>query len=143
MSNPRLTTSFNEINIATATFLIDNSTITYSVSQANGSAQVGKAVKLSTNATVALAGDGEHVVGKLMEVFKDNTCTVQVGGFATLPGGTSATLTVGTGIVGDQGGAGGTHNGYIQSASGTAQALLRNGMIISAASTASVVVNFG
>jgi len=74
------------------TFKIDNSTITYSATEANGSAQVGLAVTLSADDTVKLVGDGERVVGKLIQVYADNYATVQIGGPMELPAGSGATL---------------------------------------------------
>ena len=64
-----------------------SSNIVYSASQDGGSAQVGLAVTLSDDDTVDLAGDGEHVYGKLTKVYDDGYCVVQRKGFATLPGG--------------------------------------------------------
>lgn len=83
------------------TFLIDNSTITYSASTANGSASVGLAVTLSADKTAALAADGEYILGKLIQVEPDLTAVVQTGGYCTLPGGTGASLTRGKAVVGD------------------------------------------
>jgi len=101
MADPRNTVAFDGIGYEAQTFLIDDSTITYSATEANGSAQVGLAVTLSTHATVALAADGEFILGKLIKVESDDKAVVQTGGFMTLPGGTSATLTPGLKIVGD------------------------------------------
>lgn len=83
------------------TYKIDNSEITYDATKTGGSASVGLAVALTSDDTVDLAGDGEVIHGKLISVEEDGFCTVQVRGFCTFPGGTSATLTVGTKIVGD------------------------------------------
>lgn len=101
MADPRNTVAFDGIGYSAQTFLIDDSTITYSATAANGSASVGLAVTLSTHATVALAADGEFILGKLISVDSDDKAVVQTGGFMTLPGGTSATLTPGLKIVGD------------------------------------------
>lgn len=118
MANPRNQVGYRDIQIETETFKIDNSTITFSDLYANGSAQVGLAVTLSADDTIALVGDGEFVLGKLLIVEGDNKATVQVGGYCYLPGGTAATLTRGEKIVGDLLGAA---KGYIQAvATGTA-----------------------
>jgi len=101
MADPRNTVAFDGIGYEAQTFLIDDSTITYSATEANGSASVGLAVTLSTHSTVALAADGEFILGKLIKVESDDKAVVQTGGFMTLPGGTSATLTPGLKIVGD------------------------------------------
>lgn len=139
MADPRADTKFDEIGAEFVTFKIDNSTITYSATSTNGSAQVGLAVALSAAETVELAGDGEEIVGKLISVEPDNYCTVQVAGFMTLPGGTSATLTPGKKIVGDLLVAA---EGYIREvATGTAAELgVARGMIIDASVTTAVVV---
>lgn len=101
MADPRNAVAFDGIGYEAQTFLIDDSTITYSATAANGSASVGLAVTLSTHSTVALAADGEFILGKLISVDSDDKAVVQTGGFMTLPGGTSATLTPGLKIVGD------------------------------------------
>lgn len=103
MADPRKITKFEGIDSAYATFKIDNSTITYDSTKEGGSVSVGLAVTLTgqSDDTVALVGDGERILGKLITVAKDLYCTVQIRGGMTLPGGTSATLTVGSLIVGD------------------------------------------
>jgi hypothetical protein len=105
MANPRITPEYEGIAAPSdyATFIIDNSTIVYDATKANGAAttMIGKAVTFSADRTIQLVGDGEFVLGKLIKVEADNRATVQVGGFMTLPGGTSATLTRGKAIVGD------------------------------------------
>lgn len=139
MSDPRLDVHYGEIAPLFLTFKIDNSTITYSATATNGSSQVGLAVALSAAETVELAGDGEEIVGKLISVEADNYCTVQVKGTMTLPGGTSASLTVGKKIVGDLLVAA---EGYIREvATGTAAELgVARGMILDAGDTTAVVV---
>jgi hypothetical protein len=101
MTNPQNIVDFTGIGRFTVTYLIDNSTITYNDQEENGSAQVGLAVTLSAANTVALTGDGEFVLGKLILVESDLKATVQVGGYMTLPSGAGATLTRGKSIVGD------------------------------------------
>lgn len=139
MADPRNTVAFDGIGYEAQTFLIDNSTITYSATAANGSASVGLAVTLSTHKTVALAADAEFVLGKLISVESDNKAVVQTGGYMTLPGGTSATLTVGTPIVGDLLVAA---KGYVRSAASgqAAELLVANGSIIDSGTTTAVVV---
>ena len=101
MASPRKLFSWEGIGAKYATFKIDDSTITYDVDEAGGSAEVGFAVGLSADETVQLVSDAEGVLGKLIKVEEDDTCTVQVRGYMTLPGGTSATLTLGSAVVGD------------------------------------------
>lgn len=100
MTDPRLAYAFDGMNGEYATFAIDASTITYLATAVGGAAAVGKAVKLSADNTVALSTDASDVLGKLIKVEADGRCTVQVGGFMTLPGGNSASLTLGKKIVG-------------------------------------------
>ena len=100
MASPRKLVSWEGIGALEATFFIDDSTITYDADEAGGAATVGRAVNLASAETVQLAGDGESVLGKLILVENDNTCTVQVKGFMTLPGGNGASLTLGKAITG-------------------------------------------
>jgi hypothetical protein len=135
MADPRNAVDFVGIGYEAQTFLIDNSTITYSATATGGSASVGLAVTLSTHKTVALAGDGEFVLGKLIKVESDNKAVVQTGGYCTLPGGTSATLTVGLKIVGDLLV---SAKGYIQVVS--TQDTVSRGFIVDSGTTTAVVV---
>lgn len=129
------------------TFKIDNSTITYSATDANGAptTMIGKAVTLSADDTVALAADGNAVLGKLIKVEADLKCSVRVHGFVTLPGGNSATLTRGKKIVGALNAS--SEKGYIRDvvvAAGTYAASEANeaqkarGIIISVGTTTAV-----
>ncbi len=141
MSDPRATVVLDDVGEFEAyTFLIDNSTITYSSSQVNGSASVGLAVKLSAAKTVALAGDGDAVIGKLIQVFADNTATVQVGDILVLPAGNGASLTLGKKIVGALNAS--SAAGYIREvATGTAAELGKaRGAILDAGTTTAVKV---
>lgn len=104
-SDPRAIRRFDGIGHCEATFVIDDSTITFDATEVGGSAQVGLAVTLSDDETVALAGDGEAVIGKLLRVESDGEATVQVSGFCTLPLGATESATVGGRIVGDGAGA--------------------------------------
>lgn len=139
MSNPR-GLAYEGIAGVYATYDIDNSTIVYSATAANGSVSVGLAVKLSAAHQVALATDGSEVEGKLIKVEADNRATVQVGGYMTLPGGVGASLTVGKAIVGAVNGS--AAGGYIREvATATAAELgLCRGRIIDAGTTTAVVV---
>lgn len=140
MADNRDDVRFDGIGYGAETYIIDNSTITYSATAANGSAQVGLAVTLSAGSTIELVGDGEAVLGKLISVQSDNKATVQTRGFMSLPGGASATLTEGTKIVGDLGAA--SAEGYIRDvASATAAELaVATGRIIDADTTTAVWV---
>lgn len=121
------------------TYKIDDSTITYDATKAGGSAQVGLAVTFSAADTVALAADGDAIVGKLILVESDNKCNVMTEGTMALPGGASATLTLGTKIVGALGAS--SAKGYIRSAaSGTAAELIKARGRIENAGTATAVV---
>ena len=122
------------------TYKIDDSTITYDASKAGGSTQVGLAVTFSDDDTVALTADGEAVRGKLILVEGDGKCNVMTDGTMTLPGGDSATLTLGATIVGALGAA--SAKGYIRSAaSGTAAELVKaRGRIENNDTTTAVVV---
>lgn len=139
MADPRAAVRYSEIGAQFVTYAHDN-TIVYSATAVNGSAQVGLAVSLETNGTVTLAGDGECVEGKLIQVEPDGYCVVQVAGYMTLPGGDSATLTVGVAIVGDLGAA--SAEGYIRiAASGTAgELVVCRGRIIDSSTTTATVV---
>lgn len=142
MSDPRASVNFTGIGYLAATFVIDNSTITYSATVANGSAAVGKAVTLSAAKTVALAGDGVGVLGKLIQVEPDLVALVQIEGFCTLPGGNGASLSLNKMIVGAADA--GANPGFIrEAASGTAAELvLQNGRIIDAGTATAVWVKF-
>jgi len=139
MSNPRLSVNTDGIGFEAVTVKIDNATITYDVTKPNGTAQAGLAVTLSADDTVALAGDGEHVFGKLLSVSDDNMAAVQTGGFMTLPAGTGAALTLGKAIVGDLLA---TAPGYVREVNTATVAELgvQNGAIVNAADTTAVIV---
>lgn len=141
MSDPRASVVLTGVDYGADTYLIDNSTITYSATTANGSASVGLAVTLSADKTVALAADGEYILGKLIQVEPDLTAVVQTRGYCTLPGGTGASLTRGKGIVGDLLVAA---KGYIREVDTAAAAELgvQNGKIIENGTSTAVVVKF-
>lgn len=141
MADPRAAASFEGLDAEFATFKIDNSTITYSATATNGSSVVGRAVTMSAAKTVALAADGNAVVGKLVAVESDNYATVQTEGFMTLPGGNGASLTLGKKIVGALNAS--SAPGFIREvATGTAAELgVARGYIVDAGTTTAVVVN--
>lgn len=140
MANPKAVINYNGIGRETVTLKIDDSTIKYSATAADGSVSVGLAVTLSADGTVALCADADRVLGKLLEVTHDGFCTVQVGGFVTLPGGASATLTRGLAIVGALGAS--SAKGYIRVvATGTAAELGKcHGYIVESGTSTAVVV---
>lgn len=144
MASGRNQVDYTDIDYSALTLKIDNSTITFDATQPGGAAatMIGKAVTLSAADTVALCADGEFVLGKLLKVTDDLFCSVQHKGFCTLPGGASASLTLGKAIVGALGAA--SAKGYIREvATATAAELGRmNGRIINAAVTTDVVVEF-
>lgn len=121
MADPRLAVDYSEIGAENVTYKIDDSTITYDVTKDGGSDQVGLAVTLvaATADTIELVGDGEMVLGRLVQVEAHNVATVQVAGYMQLPGGDGATLTRGKAIVGDLGAD--SAEGYIREVN-TAQA---------------------
>lgn len=144
MPDPRATLSSEGIDAEYKTYAIDNSTITYDATKANGAAttMLDKAVTLSGNDIVALCADGDPVIGRLDAVTSDNYARVQVEGFTSLPGGASAALGLGLVAVGALGAA--SARGYIrQAASGTAAETIKSGPTIeNAADTTAVVVQF-
>lgn len=140
MANPRNTVDFTDIDGPTATFIIDNSTITYDATQAGGSASVGLAVNLSASKTVRLVSDAEGVLGRLELVEADNKATVRFQGVVKLPGGASATLTPGSKVVGALGAS--SAKGYIRSvaAATLAEVAVAGGKILDAGTTTAVAV---
>lgn len=114
MANPRAVVDFEGIGVRRETYIADNSTIVFDSTESNGSAQVGLAVQLTGNATVALTEDGTEVLGRLERVHADGMCVVQTHGGCSLPAGDGATVTAGSKIVGDLGAA--NAKGYIRNA---------------------------
>jgi hypothetical protein len=131
MADPRATLDFVGQHAKFMTFTVDASTINYSATAVNGSAEVGLAVTFTTagDGTIKLTEDGEFVLGRLCNVTSDGFATVQIAGVMLLPSGAGATITEGTAIVGDLDTAA---KGYIRSAaSGTAgELILCRGFII-------------
>lgn len=103
MAHPGDTLAWDGQHAKYLTFPIDNSTITYSATVANGSSQVGLAATFTTagDGTIKLTEDGEFVLGRICQVTHDNFATVQVAGVMKLPSGTGASITEGKAIVGD------------------------------------------
>lgn len=149
MTDPRAVIRHTGNHARYETFKIDNSEITFSATAQGGSAQVGLAVALTTDDTVDLAGDGEAVLGKLVSVESDLYCTVQIGGFCTLPAGNAATLTLGRKVVGALNAS--SAKGYVKAfaASGSytaaevALAAATRGLIVNNDATTAVVVDLG
>lgn len=140
MADPREAVKFEGIGYQALTYNHDD-TIVYSKDEVGGSAQVGLAVTLESDHTVSLVGDGEEVEGKLVKVEPGGIAVVQTGGIMTLPGGTGATLTVGSKVVGDLLV---SAEGYVQSAAaGTAaHHVVSRGRIIDNDTTTAVVIEF-
>lgn len=143
MADPRRAVSIEGIAPVFKTYKHDATTIVYDATKANGAAttMIGKAVTFSADDTVALVADGDAVVGKLDLVESDGYCRVQTHGGINLPGGDSATLTLGAAIVGALGAA--AAKGYIRSAaSGTAAELVKaRGQITNNDTTTAVAVD--
>lgn len=138
MADPREDTNHLGIGYNAETYGHDD-TIVYNPLLVGGSAQVGLAVTLESSDVVSLVGDGEQVEGKLIKVEPGGVCVVQNAGTMELPGGTAATLTPGSKIVGDLLV---SAEGYIQSAAaGTAaHHVVSRGTIVDASVTTAVVV---
>lgn len=137
MADPREVTNRIGAGYFAETFPHD-ATIVYDALVAGGSAQVGLATTLEASNLVTLIGDGEGLLGKLVKVEPGGMCVVQTGGVMTLPGGSGATLTAQTKVVGDLGAA--SAEGYIQSASSAPHALLARGIIENATDPTEVEV---
>jgi hypothetical protein len=142
MPNPRNIINFDEVDVKYRTFKIDNSTITYDATKAYGSAQAGVklAVTLSPDGTVALAADGDAVIGRLEKVEADLKASVAVGGCLAFKGGNAAPLTRGKKIVGalDPG----TNKGFVRDVNTAVAAELgkARGAIYDLADTNNVIV---
>lgn len=146
MSDPREVVRHDDNHARYESYAIDNSTITYDATVAGGSSVVGRAVKLSANDTVALAGDGDIVHGKLVLVEVGLRCTVQIRGFCELPGGNGATLTRNTKILGalNASSAAGFIKSAPESTAADAVAVAKTrGLIVNPATSTAVVVDLG
>ena len=139
MTDPRVTPEFEGVDAKYAGYVIDDSTITYDATKAGGSDQVGLAVTLTADRTVGLVADAGAVEGKLINVEADGNCLVQVGGYLTLPAGTSAPLGVNNQIVGDLLVAA---EGYIRAVDSAqaAELAVSRGTIIDDSTTTAVIV---
>lgn len=144
MASGRNQQDYTDIGFIAVPAQIDGVTILYNAALARGAdpTMLDKAVTLSGAGVIALAADGDAVVGKLLQVDSDGFALVQIGRFIKFPGGTSATLTRGAKIVGAVGAA--SAKGYIRSAaSGTAAELVKQrGCIWDASDTTQVIVDF-
>lgn len=148
MPDPRLLVGFEGIDGAYASFKYDGTTIIADLTQPGNvqAVALNKSVSLSAAATVQLAADADGIVGKIIGadptgVAGEAFCTVQVEGFCSLGGGTAATLTLGTHIVGALLVAA---RGYIRSVNTAVAAEIgkQSAVIIDASDTTNVVVNF-
>lgn len=144
MATGRQAVAYDDQRITSQSFWADGVTIVADQAQPGGAAatMIGKAVTFSADDTVALAADGDAVIGKLLKVEKDGLCTVQIRGNATLPlGSGGVTATRGRRLVGClNAGA----RGYVRDAnSATAAELVRMGPIVwNSADANNIVVDF-
>lgn len=99
MADPRKDASYEGIGYRGETFKHDN-TIVFDKTKVGGSEQVGLAVTMNAADQVTLVADAQRVAGRLQSVEGDGFCTVQTEGGCELKGGTGATLTPGSRIVG-------------------------------------------
>jgi hypothetical protein len=145
MASGRNQVDYTDIDRMDITMKIDAVSIVFDQTKAMGAADtmIGKAVSLSANDTVQLIGDAEGLFGKLIQVFADGFCRVQVRGYADLPGGDGATLTRGKAVVGDLGAS--SAEGYIREVATAVAAELgvMHGKIVNNADTAAVIVDLG
>lgn len=142
---------YTDIGYDAITLKVDGTTIIYDQTQPRGApaTMLDKAISLSADDTAQLCQDGDCVVGKLLEVFKDGFCTVQHKGFTTLPAGAAAVVTRGRTIVGALGAA--SARGYIRQTSisttptqaEVAEQARGRGRIWNTADTTNVVVDMG
>lgn len=144
MADPRKT---NTNRIGTSpdhnyTWLADGTDIVYDATQPNGSAVVGRAVMVVTGKTIRLTADATPVLGRLESVEPDGYCAVKEIGTVQLPGGTSATLTAGSKIVGALLA---TARGYIRAAAPAvlAEVAVARHTITDATTTTAVEVELG
>lgn len=132
MADPRNQVRLDGIGAEQVTLFADGVTIVYDATQPGNvaAAALGKAVTLSGVKTVALAADGDAIIGKLVGVESDGKVVIQYDGFMDFIGGAAATLTHGTAIVGALGPS--SAKGYVRSAaSGAAAELIKcRGIIV-------------
>lgn len=140
MADPRKDVSFEGIGYRGECFKYDN-TIVFDKTKIGGAAQVGLAVTMNATDQVTLVADAQRVAGRLQSVEADGFCTVQTEGGCELKGGTGATLTPGSKIVGALLGA---EKGYIRTAAATAaEDAVAEHEIRDAADTTKVMVMLG
>lgn len=138
MADPRGTPRRDNTSDPVKSYKIDGSDITFDATLAGGSSAVGKAVMLSGNGVVRLAGDAAAVLGRLEQVEDDGVCAVRVRGAMTLPKG-DGSVTVNTPIVGNLVTAA---RGYIRNANSAvaAETIAARGLIVDVSDTANVEV---
>lgn len=102
MADPRLDAKHAGVGAVYDTFKIDNSTITFDATKEGGSTQVGLAVTLSADNTIALVDTDQKVLGKLVKVASDNVASVQVAGGMTLAAGSAVSVGFRRPIIGAQ-----------------------------------------
>jgi hypothetical protein len=145
MASGRNQVDYTDIRREAITYWADGVTIVFDQTSPLGApaSMIGKAVTYSANDTIALAADGDHVIGKLEQVFADGACVVVDEGFVTLPGGNGATLTRGKKIVGALNAS--AAKGYIREVATATAAELgkQNGIIVNNADATAVVVKLG
>lgn len=144
MSNPRKTLDYRDIGAPSKLLpFTAGSDVTFDRTLPGGSAQVGLCVKISASKTVALVGDGEGIAGTIDHVEPDGTVVVHLGPVISVPGGTGATLTPGSRIVGDLGPS--NAKGYARSvaAATLAEVAVARGEILDATDTDAVQVWMG
>lgn len=143
MATGRNQVDYTGIGYAAIAQKIDGVTIVSDRLAVNGAAatMIGKAVSRSTDDTVQLASDGEHIVGKLILVESDGFCTVQTEGYADFQLGASATVTKGHPIVGALGAA--SAKGFIRNAvaAGDEAGLLGAHRVVNSAATPTIIVH--
>lgn len=137
---------YTDERVTSQTFWADGVTIFHDRNQIDGvnAGALGKAVTYTAvDDTIALAADGDAVIGRLVKCEPDGGCTVNIAGYVTLPAGNAATCTRGRKQVGALGPAGA--RGYIRDAApATAAELARRGpFAVAVTDLNNVVVDFG
>ena len=144
MPNPRKAIDYRDMGAPSKLLpFMAGSDITFDRTLPGGSAQVGLCVKISASKTVVLVGDGESIAGTIDHVEPDSTVVVHLGPVISVPGGTGATLTPGSKIVGDLGPS--NAKGYARSvaAATLAEVAVARGEILDATDTNAVQVWMG
>jgi hypothetical protein len=144
VANPRKTIDYRDIGAPSKLLpFTGDLDITFDRTLPGGSAQIGLCVKVSASKTVALVGDGEGIAGTIDHVEPDGTVVVHLGPVISVPGGTGATLTPGSRIVGDLGPS--NAKGYARSvaAATLAEVAVARGEILDVTDTDAVQVWMG